>query len=355
MNNLRKFTSETDYNTAKEDFDWATVSYIDTSNVKEIRWMDEDTIYRHNPLTMIANNNTAITFTFAKNLTVSDMAKILYSIDSGNWQELNNVNSSSPSVTIHLNKGQRIKWKGVCSARRTTSSNAIAPNTTYCSQFSGCADVTVEGNIMSLLYGGENETWDDKTTLTSQKTFVGLFAKSNIINAANLILPATTLTNSCYQSMFWDCGVLKVAPKILPAMKLAQSCYSDMFSSCNKLVVPPKLPAKTLASRCYNNMFANCTSLTYAPILPALYLAEYCYQDMLWGCHNISLIQMMAIDISPTGCLSKWTYEARLAGTFIKSKRAKWEVYGPSGIPAGWMVLTQIDVEQTDNYTYEHQ
>ena len=355
MNNLRKFTSETDYNTAKEDFDWATVSYIDTSNVKEIRWMDEDTIYRHNPLTMIANNSTNITFTFAKNLTVSDMSKIQYSIDSGNWQELNNANGSSPSVTIHLNKGQRIKWKGVCSARRTTSSNAIAANTTYCSQFSGCKDVTVEGNIMSLLYGGENETWDDKITLVSQKTFFRLFANSNIINAANLILPATTLSYGCYMSMFWNCYYLKVAPKILPAMELAQNCYADMFSSCINLVIPPKLPAKTLASRCYNHMFAGCISLTYAPILPALYLAEYCYQNMFWDCNNIYSIQMMAIDISPTDCLSGWTYEVRLSGTFIKNKRAKWEVYGPNGIPAGWMVFTQVDVEKADNDTYEHQ
>lgn len=355
MNNLRKFTSETDYNTAKDNFDWATISYIDTTNVKEIRWMDEETIYRHNPLTMIANSNTTVTFTFAKNLTVSDMAKIQYSIDNGNWQEINNANNSSPSKTINLTKGQRIKWKGVCPARRTSSSNATSPNATYCSQFSGCTNVTVEGNIMSLLYGGENETWNDKTTLTSAKTFFGLFANSNIINAANLILPATTLTNGCYMSMFWSCGELKVAPKILPAMELVQNCYNDMFSSCNNLIIPPQLPAKTLASRCYNHMFANCISLTYAPILPALYLAEYCYGDMFWGCYNISSIQMMAIDISPTACLSAWTYGVRLSGTFIKSRRAKWEVYGPNGIPAGWMVLTQIDVEKSDIYVHEHQ
>ena len=356
MDNLRKFTSETDYNTAKENFNWATISYIDTANVKEIRWMDEDTIYRHNPLTMIANSNTSITFTFAQNLTVSDMTSISYSIDNDSWQTLNNVNSSKPSVTINLTKGQRVKWKGICSAKRTSSSNAIAPNTNYCSQFSGCTNVTVEGNIMSLLYGGDNETWDDKTTLISAKTFFGLFANSNIINAANLILPATSLTNGCYLSMFYSCGYLKVAPKILPAMELAQSCYSDMFSSCNNLVIPPQLPSKTLASRCYQHMFANCTSLTSAPVLPALYLVEYCYGEMFWECNKLSFIQMMAIDISPTSCLNAWTYGVRSTGTFVKSRRAKWNVYGPNGIPPSWTVLSQMDLERNDNYyIYEHQ
>ena len=37
-----------------------------------------------------------------------------------------------------------------------------------------------------------------------------------------------------------------------------------MFSNCSSLTQAPELPATTLANRCYNSMFYNCTSLTQA-------------------------------------------------------------------------------------------
>jgi hypothetical protein len=47
------------------------------------------------------------------------------------------------------------------------------------------------------------------------------------------MLPATTLAESCYKSMFSGCTGLTTF--ILPATELARSCYSHMFEGCTGL------------------------------------------------------------------------------------------------------------------------
>lgn len=101
-------------------------------------------------------------------------------------------------------------------------------------------------------------------------------------------LPATTLADNCYYSMFYGCTGLTQAP-VLPAMTLAQSCYSHMFDNCTNLTKAPALPATTLAQSCYNGMFYSCRSLTQAPVLPATTLADGCYSDMFRYCTSLKL------------------------------------------------------------------
>ena len=73
-------------------------------------------------------------------------------------------------------------------------------------------------------------------------------------------MPATNLTNFCYQGMFKNCTSLTIAPE-LPAEVLTESCYQNMFNGCTSLTTAPELPATTLATECYTNMFKGCTSL----------------------------------------------------------------------------------------------
>jgi hypothetical protein len=73
-------------------------------------------------------------------------------------------------------------------------------------------------------------------------------------------LPATTLAEGCYDSMFAYCYNLTQAPSILPATVLADYCYFNMFGGCINLTQAPELPATTLAANCYYNMFVNCSS-----------------------------------------------------------------------------------------------
>jgi hypothetical protein len=120
---------------------------------------------------------------------------------------------------------------------------------------------------MSLLSGDD---FEGQTDLTSYYyAFYKLFNNcNNIIDASQLILPATALASRCYSSMFNGCTLLTNAPE-LPATTLASSCYSGMFKNCRSLIQTPKLPATTLANECYYDMFQGCVNLTKAPELPA--------------------------------------------------------------------------------------
>lgn len=102
-----------------------------------------------------------------------------------------------------------------------------------------------------------------------------------------LLLPATTLADSCYSDMFVGCTGLTSAPE-LPATTLAEYCYYNMFRGCTNLSQATQLPATTLAIYCYCCMFSYCTSLTTVPELPATTLAEGCYESMFSGCSSLT-------------------------------------------------------------------
>ena len=89
------------------------------------------------------------------------------------------------------------------------------------------------GNIMSLL---DEENFATKTDLPNKDyVFYGLFRDNTALtDASGLLLPATTLTDACYQNMFYGCTALTAAPA-LPATTLASSCYSYMFRGCTNL------------------------------------------------------------------------------------------------------------------------
>ena len=99
--------------------------------------------------------------------------------------------------------------------------------------FGSIGEVKVYGNIMRLV---NEENFATATTLTADETFYTLFKNNtSLTDASGLLLPATTLK---------------------------EYCYGSMFEKCTNLVAGPTLPATTLAYSCYNNMFYGCTSLT---------------------------------------------------------------------------------------------
>lgn len=148
----------------------------------------------------------------------------------------------------------------------------------------GPGSVEVSGNITSLIDGSM-----EALTLNYSCIFYRLFDRcTRLTGAANLVLPATTLSRSCYESMFYGCTGLETAPE-LPATTLSVCCYYAMFFGCTSLTAAPiELPATTLADYCYHGMFYGCTSLETAPELPATTLAEYCYYAMFVGCTSLS-------------------------------------------------------------------
>ena len=258
--------------------------------------------------------------------TVQNTAKISYSLDNGStWTQL-----SSGGGTITLSIANRtVLLKG----------NDLTPTSGGTIHIYSSDQVSVYGNIMSLEYG---DNFVGQTSLGGKnKIFMGLFTSSinhlKIYSAVNLILPAITLTESCYASMFSSISELNIPPYILPATTLAFKCYHSMFSGCALLYTAPKLPATTLAEQCYALMFNGC-NMWNMPELPATTLAEQCYAFMFNGCTGLSCIKCLATDISATDCTTNWLNGVSASGTFIKdSQMSNWTT-GVNGIPQGWTI-----------------
>ena len=173
-------------------------------------------------------------------------------------------------------------------------------------------DCYVYGNIMSLITSTGFSTC---TTLTGHDNFTQLFFSNQHLksHATNqLLLPAKTLADSCYEKMFECCSELTTAPA-LPATTLAKSCYQMMFHECECLTTAPALPATTLADFCYERMFECCSELTTAPALPATTLAEHCYSGMF---ESTCLKTAPAL---PAETLAAGCYSGMFESTYLKT------------------------------------
>ena len=279
-----------------------------------------------------------------------------YRVDNGDWLMLEpNQNSEI------IKQGQKIQVKGLC--KNIIPSSGPPP---VIGLFTISKKCNVSGNIMSLLYGDD---FINQNEIPDNITFNSYFLNcTTIINSNNLILPATTLKDHCYSSMFNGCTSLVNAPELL-ATTLAYYCYSNMFGGCTSLTTAPELPATTLAYGCYGSMFDGCTSLTTAPELPATTLVSscyqymfrdctslttapelsttvlisdyaYCYQYMFYGCSKLNYIKMLASNIqSGPPFFYNWVYGVSSTGTFVKHPDMVSLPSGTSGIPEGWTVV----------------
>ena len=128
---------------------------------------------------------------------------------------------------------------------------------------------------------------------------------TSLVNAPKL--PATTLADGCYRSLFYGCTSLVNAPA-LPATILGNSCYVDTFHRCSKLVNPPELPATTLKTNCYRALFARCTSLVKAPALPATTLEDGCYRELFYGCTSLVNPPELPAETLKTNCYDSLFY-----------------------------------------------
>ena len=335
------------------DVEKCIVSHIDTRTVTDV-WYEivDGQVVRHSDINVVYDSEattviytkvelessydpytTPLTFEAiedATTVTISNPQELTieYSIDGGNtWTE-----TSLASFAIdNLSGGTKVCLRGNNAAYGMPGDVSKATNI----QFD--KDCYVYGNVMSLISSTDYATL---TTLTIPYAFQKLFENNkHFVSHSNkdLVLPATTLTQGCYNMMFtsstisrapqlpattiapWcyyymfiNCMNLKTAPELpatkmeeecyygmfygcialeeapdLPAMELDYNCYDNMFRGCTSLIVAPQLPATTLAKGCYEWMFAECTKLETAPTLPATTLAERCYECMFYECSSL--------------------------------------------------------------------
>ena len=355
MKYLREFATRSEYN-----------SFIEaTDDYPNVCLINEDGGVAYNPPPQ------PLYIEAIEDLTVSFGNTYEYSKDNVTWT------TGNSETAIPASTGEKVYFRA----------SSLTVNAGSIGNFAISNKCNVGGNIMSMLYG---RNFANKTEITKAYYFASIFSFcTNIIDASKLLLPATTLTNYCYQGLFKGCTSLIGVPALpattlkaycygdmfrnctslmkapeLPATTLAGNCYDSMFYGCTSLVNAPELPAKTLASACYLEMFRGCSalvgvsalpatilerscyramfygckSLSTAPELPATKLTTTCYYEMFNGCANLNYIKMLATDISASSCLGFWVSDVSAAGTFVKNSAATWDKTGTSGVPSGWTV-----------------
>ena len=317
------------------DAEVSSVYYGDTKAYENS--IDEERQY----LTFVPVSDATFTWTNKAN-----SGSLYYSLNNGStWTALGD-GESTPIIT----SGNKILWKG-----------DLVPSYDGIGTFSSDADYNASGNIMSLLYG--DDFYANDKSIRVEYAFESLFngdthiltppllpaislSRSCYTNmfywCTNLItapeLPATTLASDCYSSMFQGCTSLTTAPD-LPATTLTDYCYSYMFEGCTSLTTAPALPATTLETSCYRYMFQGCTRLIRAPELPATTLESNCYRNMFYGCTLLNYIKCLATNISASNSLTAWVTSVPFKGAFVKAADMKSWRRGPDGIPPGWTVV----------------
>ena len=189
------------------------------------------------PLTLVAQADGKITVTFNNGITLAN--DIHYTINNGAEQTI--AKNTSGAYDITVKKGDVVQFysintslggSAVAGARGTT--RAVDDGAKYIN-IRPSMKTEIYGNVMSLLKGKDN--LESATTIEANNAFYGLFAGADkLVNNTErlLVLPATTLTEGCYQDMFNGCKGIEKAPE-LPAPKLEKNCYQEMFYDCAKL------------------------------------------------------------------------------------------------------------------------
>ena len=202
---------------------------------------------------------------------------------------------------IHCNAGDTILFR-----KTVSSSGSIGTFSASIGHFEA------QGNIMSLVYG---DNFTSKTSLSGY--------------------------NNVFQNLFKNCsGLTSIENLMMPATTLAEACYDKMFRNCTSLsaVQTDLLPATTLAINCYSEMFEGCSSLRTAPDLLASVGAYDCYVLMFYGCSSLNYVKCLLTTIDVSSYTNTWMSGVPATGTFVKARNVDWGQCRTSTIPCGWTV-----------------
>ena len=115
--------------------------------------------------------------------------------------------------TVSINEGQTLSFRGNLTPNPSNGIGTFTVDKNY----------DLKGNVMSMLFG--DKARNNFSLNAKNYAFYKLFYNNNTLKTiSSNFLPATTLANSCYYSMFYGCTSLTTAPE-LPATNLADYCY----------------------------------------------------------------------------------------------------------------------------------
>lgn len=307
MKYLRLFQTKEEYNDAYPSLALPNVSLIVSS---------EEVKYLASLLPLYVEAIEDLTVSFSTN-------DIEYSLDNETWQTL-----SAGTNTPTIQAGERVYF---------AASNLTVSSSVGIGSFSMTGKCNIGGDISSMINGKDARN----TTTVPSSYFRNLFYPcANIIDATSLLLPATSLGENCYRSMFNSCTGLISAPKVLPAESMSYACYNFMFKGCSSLKNAPQILATSVAESCFSGMFQDCVILSTAPDLLPTSISSRCYENMFNGCSSLTYIKAMFLTEPSSSTTAYWVYGVALYGTFVKNSAATWNVTGNNGIPSGWTVET---------------
>jgi len=125
-------------------------------------------------------------------------------------------------------------------------------------------------------------------------------------------------------------------------VSLPNYAFSNLFYQMTKLIDASNLVLRwtTLSNYCYQRMFSGCQTFIVPPSLIATTLARGCYREMFYRCTSLAIVITYADDISASGCLTTWLQDVAPTGTFYNLGSAAYPP-GTSGIPDGWTEETE--------------
>lgn len=268
---------------------------------------------------------------------------LYYSTNSGEtWNIFYNSKGTTKDITT-LNTEEKVIIK--CNA----VNNRLATAWNNYNSFRGSKKFKVYGNSMSLLWGDNFITHPEFKT-SSTHNLCGLFYEStNLIDASDLILPALTLMESCYNGMFRGCSNLVNGPKLLPALDVPKDGYSSMFEGCVKLIEGPEIDAITVSGTgammrmfCMSRSSKVTAAMTKSPILRVKNPNEHAngYQQIFCGNGNITEVTILAEGTD--FAFANWLAYNGDSGV-IKKLSTTTLTSGSNGVPSGW-TTQDIDI-----------
>ena len=245
---------------AGDEYTGKTSSYtvvVSNPSAEDLAKVDKAT-----PLTLLALADGNITVTFNNGITLAN--DIHYTINAGAEQTIPKNTSGAFDIAVKKNDvvqlyslNSTLGGNSVDGARSGT--RAIDDGAKYIN-IRPSMKTEIFGNVMSLLKGKDGIA--DADALEEKNTLYGLFAGAEeLVNDADrlLVLPATTLKESCYQDMFNGCKGIEKAPE-LPAPTLEKDCYREMFYDCSKLNSVKCLATDITAENCTKDWLGNAGS-----------------------------------------------------------------------------------------------
>ena len=225
------------------------------------------------PLTFLPLDDGKITVTFYNGITLA--GDIHYTINDGQEQTI--AKNTAGAYDIQAKKGDVVQLYSLNSALGSGSSSAARALTRAVDEGAKYINIRpsmkteIFGNVMSLLKGKDN--LEGANAIEANNAFYGLFSGAeNLVNNDErlLVLPATTLTEGCYDNMFSGCKGIEKAPE-LPAPTLVKDCYQEMFAGCSKLNYVKCLATDISAEGCTKNWLTNAgTEATGEKVLETL-------------------------------------------------------------------------------------